>query len=65
MKILRDLISQGFTGDELLTKFAEMRAGISAAIVSLIEDADEIAAGNKKAATLNDIETSMRNSSDL
>jgi len=43
MEILRDLISQGFNGDELLAKFAEKRADIKRAIGLLIDEVDEIA----------------------
>ena len=32
MEILKDLVSQGYNGNELLTKFAEQRANIKKAI---------------------------------
>jgi bifunctional DNA-binding transcriptional regulator/antitoxin component of YhaV-PrlF toxin-antitoxin module len=55
MEILKDLISQGYDGDELLTKFAEQRANINKAINVLIDEADEIAEGKRTGATTKDI----------
>ena len=55
MEILKDLVSQGYSGDELLTKFAEQRAGIKKAIGVLIDEADEIAEGKRTGATTKDI----------
>ena len=54
-EILKDLISQGYSGNELLTKFEEQRADIKKAICLLIEEADEIAAGKRKGASTKDI----------
>ena len=45
MEILKDLVSQGYSGDELLRKFAEQRSNIQKAVGILIEEADEIAIG--------------------
>jgi hypothetical protein len=55
MEILKDVVSQGYSGDELLTEFAEQRAEIKKAIGVLIEEADEIAKGERKGATTSDI----------
>ena len=55
MEILKDLVSQGFNGDELLVKFAEQRDNIKKAIGVLIDEADEIADGKRKSATSKDI----------
>jgi len=55
MEILRDLVSQGLSGDELLTKFAEQRSNIKKAIGLLIDEADEIADGKRESATTKDI----------
>ena len=55
MEILKDLVSQGYSGDELLTKFAEQRKNINKAIGILINEADEIAAGKRKGATTEEI----------
>ena len=55
MEILRDLVSQGYNGDELLNKFAEQKANIKKAIGILIDEADEIALGKRKGATSKEI----------
>ena len=55
MEILKDLVSQGYNGDELLVKFAEQRANIKKAIGLLIDEADEIAEGKRTGATTKDI----------
>ena len=55
MEILRDLVSQGYGGDELLAKFAEQRDNIKKAIGILIDEADEIAEGKRGGATTKDI----------
>ncbi|MDR2868832.1 MAG: AbrB/MazE/SpoVT family DNA-binding domain-containing protein [Deferribacteraceae bacterium] len=55
MEILRDLISQGYSGEELLTKFTEQRMGIKKAIGIMINEADEIAQGRQKSATTREI----------
>jgi bifunctional DNA-binding transcriptional regulator/antitoxin component of YhaV-PrlF toxin-antitoxin module len=55
MEILKDLVSQGYSGDELIEKFAEQRDNIQKALGTLINEADEIAAGKRKGATTKDI----------
>ena len=55
MEILKDLISQGYSGDELLVKFEEQRANINKSIRMLIDEADEIAVGKRKSVTTKDI----------
>ena len=55
MEILKDLVSQGYNGDELLTKFAEMRQGINKAIGTLVDEADEIAAGKRISSTTEEL----------
>jgi len=55
MEILKDLVSQGLSGDELLSQFAEQRANIKKAVGLLIDEADEIADGKRKGATTKDI----------
>lgn len=47
MEILKDLISQGYSGNELLEKFAEHRSDIKKAVKIVIDEADGIAAGKK------------------
>ena len=55
MEILKDLVSQGLSGDELLVKFAEQRNNIKKAVGLLIDEADELASGKRKSATTKDI----------
>ena len=55
MEILKDLVSQGYSGEQLLEKFAEQRSNIKKAIGVLIEEADEIAIGKRKGVTTKDI----------
>ena len=55
MEILKDLVSQGLSGDELLERFAQQRANIKKAIGMLTDEADEIAEGKRKSATTKDI----------
>lgn len=55
MEILRDLVSQGLQGDELLAKFAELHQNIKKAVEIMIVEADEIALGKRKSATTKDI----------
>jgi bifunctional DNA-binding transcriptional regulator/antitoxin component of YhaV-PrlF toxin-antitoxin module len=55
MEILKDLVSQGYSGDTLLEKFAEQRTEIKKAVGMLINEADEIAAGKREFVTTKDI----------
>jgi len=55
MEILKDLVAQGYSGDELLAKFAEQRANIKKTINVLIKQADEIAAGKRAGASMKDV----------
>lgn len=54
-QILSDLIAQGLSGQELLIKFKEMNKKITPAMEKLISEADNIAKGKKKSATMSDI----------
>lgn len=54
-QILADLISQGFSGQELLDKFKELSNKVTPAMKRLISEADSIAAGAKKSAAISDI----------
>ncbi|MCL2708005.1 MAG: AbrB/MazE/SpoVT family DNA-binding domain-containing protein, partial [Defluviitaleaceae bacterium] len=54
-EILKDLVSQGFSGEELIEKFTEKKANIKKAVGMLIDEADEIAEGNRKGASTKDI----------
>ena len=55
MEILKDLVSQGYHGEELITKFEQSHQNIKKAIGLLIDEADEIAMGKRKGATTKDI----------
>ena len=54
-QILSDLITQGFSGQQLLTKFREMSKQIAPAMDKLIDEADSIAKGEIDSATMSDI----------
>jgi len=49
------LIAQGISGQELLIKFKEMSKKIAPAMDRLLSEADSIAKGDKKGATMADI----------
>jgi bifunctional DNA-binding transcriptional regulator/antitoxin component of YhaV-PrlF toxin-antitoxin module len=55
MDILKDLVAEGYSGNELIEKFAERRGNIKRSISTLICEADEIAAGIRKSVTTRDI----------
>ncbi|TJX15157.1 AbrB/MazE/SpoVT family DNA-binding domain-containing protein [Tissierella creatinini] len=55
VEILKDLVSQGYSGNELVEKFETQSKGIKNAITNMREEADAIAAGEKPAATFDDI----------
>lgn len=54
-QILADLISQGFSGQELLKKFKELSKKVTPAMEKLISEADSIATGAKRSAAMSDI----------
>ena len=54
-QILADLIAQGFSGQVLLEKFKEVSKKIAPAMDKLIDEADRIAKGDPKSATMTDI----------
>jgi bifunctional DNA-binding transcriptional regulator/antitoxin component of YhaV-PrlF toxin-antitoxin module len=55
VEILKDLISQGYSGDELVRRFETESKNICKVIGSLIDEAEQIASGEKPAATFDDI----------
>lgn len=55
VEILKDLVSQGYSGDELVKQFEIQSKNIKKAITNMLEEADAIAAGEKKAANFDDI----------
>lgn len=54
-QILADLISQGYSGQELLEKFKEMSKNIAPAMEKLVSEADSMEKGEKKGANMSDI----------
>lgn len=55
VEILKELVAQGFSGDELIKKFSENSRQIKKAIRSLLEEADDIAAGQRHSASMSDV----------
>jgi len=53
--ILSELIEQGYSGQELITKFKETRRKIRPAVEDLLSEAEEVAKGKKKGSTLEDV----------
>jgi len=53
--ILKDLISQGYSGEELLAKFKETNRKIRPAVEKLISMADDVASGKITASKITDI----------
>ncbi|WP_366923751.1 AbrB/MazE/SpoVT family DNA-binding domain-containing protein [Metallumcola ferriviriculae] len=55
VEILKDLISQGYSGNELIKKFESQSKNIKKAVTHMLEDADAIAAGEKESESFEDI----------
>ena len=55
VEILRDLVAQGYQGEELVNKFAEQKAKLRTAIGRMMDEADEISSGKRKGASLSDV----------
>jgi hypothetical protein len=55
VEILRDLISEGYSGKELIEKFSAESRKMKAAINELIKEGKDIAEGKKKGASMEDI----------
>lgn len=55
VEILKDLISQGYSGDELVKRFEIQSKNIKKAVTNMLEEADAIATGEKPATNFNDI----------
>jgi len=53
--IPKDLISQGYSGDELVKQFETQSKNIKKAVTNMLEEADAIVAGEKSAANFDDI----------
>ncbi|WP_164668020.1 hypothetical protein [Virgibacillus doumboii] len=48
VEILKDLVSQGYSGDELVEQFEIKSANVQNAIKKMLDEASEIVAGEKK-----------------
>jgi bifunctional DNA-binding transcriptional regulator/antitoxin component of YhaV-PrlF toxin-antitoxin module len=55
LEILKDLVDQGYSGDELVRKFAEQSDNLKKAIGRMLDEADEIASGKRKGASVSDV----------
>ena len=55
VEILKDLVAQGYSGDELVRQFEIQRNNVKRAVRNLLEEADRIADGSMPAATIRDI----------
>ena len=55
IEIAKDLLAQGYRGDELVDKVEEQYLNIQKAYLKLINEADEIACGKRDGATTKDI----------
>jgi hypothetical protein len=55
IEILKDLVSQGYSGNELVEKFVQERQNMKIAIDALLTEGNDIATGKKKGASMKDI----------
>lgn len=55
VEILKDLVAQGYSGEELIRRFEAESKNIRQAIDLMLEEAEQIAAGEKTAATFTDV----------
>ena len=55
VEILKELVSQGYSGDELVKQFETQSKNIKKAVTNILEEADAIAAGERAAANFDDI----------
>ena len=54
-EILKDLVSQGLSGEELIEEFKKKTKEIKGAISAMLEETDKIATGEIPSATMEDI----------
>ena len=54
-QILAELIAEGLSGEELLSKFKEKQAQVRPAVEAMLSDAEEVAEGNGEFATYDDV----------
>lgn len=55
VEILKDLISQGYSDDELIKQFEHQTKVIKTSIVKMLEEADQISSGEIPAASFEDV----------
>ena len=55
VEILKDLVSQGYSGDELIKQFETQNENIKKTIANMLEEADAIAAGRKPSASFDEL----------
>ena len=55
VEILKDLVSQGLSGDELVNKFTEYSHQLKKAVQTMIKEADDIAAGHCYSASMDEV----------
>ena len=54
-QILAELITEGLSGEELLSKFKEKQAQVRPAVEAMLSDAEEVAEGNSEFATYDNV----------
>ena len=54
-EILKDLVAQGYSGNELVAEFEKQQKNIAKAISDISAEADDIAYGRKKGADTDDV----------
>jgi hypothetical protein len=59
--ILSELVEQGYEGQELIDEFKEKRRKVKSALKNLLNEVDDIAAGKKKGATMEEVFGQMDN----
>lgn len=55
VEILKELVAEGYIGEELIKQFEIQSKKIKQAVDNMLKEADDIAAGKKKAASFDDI----------
>ncbi len=55
VEILKDLVSQGYSGNELVKQFETQNKNIKKAVTNMLKEADAIAGGEKPGATLDEV----------
>ena len=54
-QILKDLVSQGYEGNQLIAKFKETQSKIRPAIEKLLSEADKVVVGNTNSVSFEDV----------